>query len=60
VIAADTARLRATFSEGRVVLDRSAIATEKLVVQGGRKSRVMIWADPGRSLLPLTTGDWSI
>jgi len=29
-------------SEGRVVLDRSAIPTEKLAVQGGRKSRVMI------------------
>jgi len=60
VIAADTARRRATFSEGRVVLDRSAIAAERLVVQGGRKSGVMILADPGCNILLLTTGNWSI
>src|SRR5216683_966877 len=28
--------------------------------QARRKLRVMIWADPGCSLLPLTTGNWSI
>src|SRR6266404_4823510 len=43
-----------------VVRDRGAIPTHKLVVQARRKPRVMIWADPGCSLLPLTTGNWSI
>src|SRR5258708_2561673 len=39
-----------------VVLDRGDIPTDRVVVQARRKRRVMIWADPGRSLLPLTTG----
>jgi hypothetical protein len=47
-------------NRGLVVLDRGAIPTDRLVVQARRKPRVMIWADPGCSLFPLTTGNWSI
>src|SRR5207247_4581800 len=41
-------------------LAAARLPTHKLVVQARRKPRVMIWADPGCSLLPLTTGNWSI
>jgi hypothetical protein len=47
-------------NRGRVVLDRGAIPTGKLVVQARRKLRVMILADPGRSLLPVNDRRWSI
>src|SRR5258707_10522162 len=47
-------------NSGLVVLHRGAIPTDRVVVQARRKPRVMILADPGCSLLPLTTGNWSI
>src|SRR5260370_8863850 len=44
-----------------VVLDRGAIQTDRPVGPGPtEKPLVMIWADPGCSVLPLTTGNWSI